>query len=220
MADTPLVRVLVAADARGPTALAARRRRAEHQLCAGGNRIRFPFASGLGVDLTSACWSQFCRIWRFRQRLALIARRTTLSLTVRGLTSVVAWAAASAALVFASGCGSSSAPADSSSPAKAPADVAAAGPTVVGGVSVRSVERALLAHGGPPAPTTAACHASSSAERARGPFGHTRRPLFTCELTVSGERTSYVVQVLRNGCFIAERHRRGRAVYGCGADRS
>jgi hypothetical protein len=44
--------------------------------------------------------------------------------------------------------------------------------------------------------------------------------LFTCELTVTGERARYVVQVLRNGCFIAERRRRGRAVYGCGADRS
>jgi hypothetical protein len=31
-----------------------------------------------------------------------------------------------------------------------------------------------------------------------------------------GERTSYVVQVLPDGCFVAERRRRGRAVYGCG----
>jgi len=44
--------------------------------------------------------------------------------------------------------------------------------------------------------------------------------LFTCELTLPDERASYVVQVLRNGCFVAERRRSGRAVYGCGADRS
>jgi hypothetical protein len=85
---------------------------------------------------------------------------------------------------------------------------------------VSSVTRALLAHGGPPAPTTADCRASSSAERRTARFGRTRRPLFTCELTVTGERASYVVQVLRNGCFVAERRRRGRAVYGCGADRA
>jgi hypothetical protein len=118
-----------------------------------------------------------------------------------------------AIIAVATGCGASS-----SSRGVAPR--AAQAPAVVRGVSVGSVERALLAHGGPPAPTAAACRASSAAERASAPFGRTRRPLFTCELTVTGERASYVVQVLRNGCFIAERRRRGRAVYGCGADRS
>jgi hypothetical protein len=34
---------------------------------------------------------------------------------------------------------------------------------------------------------------------------------------VTGERASYVVQVLENGCFVAERRRVGLAVYGCGA---
>jgi hypothetical protein len=37
---------------------------------------------------------------------------------------------------------------------------------------------------------------------------------------VTGEHASYVVQVLRSGCFVAERVRAGRAVYGCGADRA
>lgn len=91
---------------------------------------------------------------------------------------------------------------------------------VVGGVSVRSVERALLAHRGPSIPTTATCRPSSSSERVTAPFGHTRRPLFTCELTATGEHASYVVQVLGNGCYIAERPRPGRAVDGCGADKS
>lgn len=91
---------------------------------------------------------------------------------------------------------------------------------VVRGISVTTVERALLAHGGPPSPTTASCRVASPAERASAPFGRTRRPLFTCELTVTGEHASYVVQVLDNGCFVAERHRPGRAVYGCGANRS
>jgi hypothetical protein len=165
---------------------------------------------------TRFCWYGPCAdAWRSE------AARVTLSLAVRGPRSIIAGLAAAAALTVVAGCGSSSAPAVSPQ-AKAPAKRAAAAvrPTVVGGVSVRSVERALLARGGPPAPTTAACRASSSAERAAAPFGHTRRPLFTCELTLTGERARYVVQVLRNGCFVAERRQPGRAVYGCGADRS
>jgi hypothetical protein len=110
------------------------------------------------------------------------------------------------ALVAVSGCGHSS--------------VARDGPAVVRGVSVKSVERAMLTRGGPPRPTTSDCRASSAAERASTPFGHTRRPLFTCEVTVLGERATYDVQVLHNGCFVAERRRVGRAVYGCGAGRS
>lgn len=115
--------------------------------------------------------------------------------------SAAAWLAA---ILATSGCGSSPAPAE----------------TVVGGVSVRSVERALLAHGGSPRPTSASCRGATTAERAAAPFGNTRRPLFSCLLTVTGERARYDVQVLRNGCYVAERHRRGRAVYGCGADRA
>jgi hypothetical protein len=78
----------------------------------------------------------------------------------------------------------------------------------------------VRAHGGPPAPTTAHCHASSAAERAAAPFGHTELPLFTCELTVSGKRGRYAVQVLRNGCFVAERLGGGQSVQGCGVSRS
>jgi hypothetical protein len=92
--------------------------------------------------------------------------------------------------------------------------------TVVGGVSVHSVERALVAHGGPPRPTSASCRGATAAERAAAPFGHTRRPFFSCLVTVTGERARYDVQVLGNGCYIAERRRPGRAVYGCGADRA
>jgi hypothetical protein len=115
---------------------------------------------------------------------------------------MVAGVLASAVLFTVDGCGSSS---------KAP--------TVVGGVSASSVEHALLANGGPPRPTTASCRAASAAERAVSPFEPTRLPLFTCELTVSDARATYVVQVLHNGCFVAERTPPGRAVYGCGVAR-
>jgi hypothetical protein len=77
-----------------------------------------------------------------------------------------------------------------------------------------------MAYGGPPQPSSATCRAASADERSSAPFGHTRRPLFTCEMTVTGERASYVVQVLRCGCFVAERRRRGRVVIGCSVDRS
>jgi hypothetical protein len=123
------------------------------------------------------------------------------------LSTAVAALSVTTVLVAVSACGRSS-PArhNSSLLAKSPAEPGA-----------RSIERALLAHGGPPRPTTANCRASSSAERTSEPFGRTRLPLFKCDLTVTGERASYVVQVLENGCFVAERRRLGRAVYGCGA---
>jgi hypothetical protein len=91
---------------------------------------------------------------------------------------------------------------------------------VIGGVSVRSVERALVAHGGPPAPSAAVCRGASAAERQAAPFGATQRPVLSCLLTVGGESALYDVQVLANGCVVAERGRPGRAVYGCGAGRS
>ena len=92
--------------------------------------------------------------------------------------------------------------------------------TAESGVSAQSVEQALRTHGGPPAPTTAQCHASSAAERAAAPFGHTSLPLFTCELTVHGNAGRYAVQVLQNGCFVAERLGGGQSVQGCGVKRS
>jgi hypothetical protein len=88
----------------------------------------------------------------------------------------------------------------------------------VGGVSARSLERALVTRGAQPGPTSATCRGATPAERSRAPFGRTRRPVFTCLLTLTGERARYAVQVLANGCYVAERHRPGRAVYGCGAD--
>ena len=140
--------------------------------------------------------------------------------TVRGQTSLGAALLALTALVTLTGCGaSSSAPRDSP-----PADIrptvphaaSAAGSGAVGGAPVTAVEHALSAHGA----TSVTCRPSSPPERANAPFGHTRRPLFTCDLSVGRQRASYVVQVLHNGCFVAERRHRGRALYGCGANRT
>lgn len=70
-------------------------------------------------------------------------------------------------------------------------------------------------------PTTADCRASSSAERAPASFRATRRPLFTCGLTVSGEHASYLMEVLRSGCFVAEvAARAGRSMAAAPTGRS
>lgn len=90
----------------------------------------------------------------------------------------------------------------------------------MGGVSARSLEHALVTGGRPPRPSAASCRTASPAERSAAPFGPTRLPLFTCQVTIGGEQADYAVQVLRNGCFVAERRRPGHAVYGCGVGRS
>ncbi len=107
------------------------------------------------------------------------------------------------------------------SPAPTPAPVRVADPS--------ALERALLAQrnadtGGPVA---AHCRAPTAAERAHDPFGNARR-LLSCDVryeasdgtAVSGR---YDVQVLANGCFVAEREKRrpqlGQVIYGCGVSR-
>lgn len=149
-----------------------------------------------------------------------------LSRTVRWVTSTLATLTAAVTIVTLSGCGSSSSTSSSpvttsaaTSSTQSPAS-SASGQTTAGGVSARSVEHALVAHGSPPAPTMATCHVSTAAERAAAPFGHTPLPEFTCALTLTGKRASFAVQVQRNGCFVAERHGGGQAVYGCGVARS
>ena len=43
------------------------------------------------------------------------------------------------------------------------------------------------------------------------------RPVFVCLVAVEGQRDAFDVQVLNNGCYVAERIRPGEAIYGCGA---
>jgi hypothetical protein len=81
---------------------------------------------------------------------------------------------------------------------------------------VHALERALLANKGSPRPTAATCRAATAAEAAHGPFGADPRHQFTCRLVVGGSAARYAVQIQNNGCYVAERHRPGRAIYGCG----
>ncbi len=77
----------------------------------------------------------------------------------------------------------------------------------------------MLTRGGPPRPASALCRVATAAERAGAPFGSTQAPEFSCVLSVGGQRARYDVQVQINGCYVAERHQPGRAVYGCGVPR-
>ncbi len=117
-----------------------------------------------------------------------------------GVRSVLVGFGLGAVLLAASGCGSSTKPTD------------------VDGVSARSVVRALVSVE-PPRPTGVSCRTATSAQSTAF-FGPKAGPVFSCELTITRERASYVVQVLHDGCFVAERRRPGRAVYGCGVARS
>jgi hypothetical protein len=115
-----------------------------------------------------------------------------------------------------SGCGSPSQSVSSATPRPLAPQTPAPAPSRVGGVSAGGLEHALLTRGGPPPPSAASCRGATAAERNAAPFGATRRPLFSCALTVRGEPARYDVQILRNGCYVAERARPGQAVYGCG----
>jgi hypothetical protein len=103
-------------------------------------------------------------------------------------------------------------------PAPTPAPVRVADPA--------ALERALLAlrNADTGGPVAAACRQPTAAERANDPFGNTRR-LLSCDIryeapggaSVEGR---YDVQVLRTGCFVAEREKRrprfAQVIYGCG----
>jgi hypothetical protein len=81
-------------------------------------------------------------------------------------------------------------------------------------VSPTKLEHALRTN--PNSPATASCNSATTADRRRArSFPHARR-LFICKITLRGQRASiFDVEVLANGCFVAERRRHGQAVYGC-----
>ena len=184
--------------------------------CRRRKRIRAPATAAQAAG--SDCGTFGCVAGWSSLRHAVCRRYRSVAGPVAALIAVAVFAAA------VSGCGSSSGALTTSHHAAgvAPEGVGTGATrlALIGGVSVRSVERALVARGGPPAPSAAVCHGASAGERQAAPFGVTQRPVLSCLLTVGGERARYDVQVLANGCFVAERHRPGRAVYGCGADRS
>lgn len=83
--------------------------------------------------------------------------------------------------------------------------------------SARQLEAALRTNPNSEA-RSAACTPAGSPQRrrARHVFGRTRLPLFVCAIAF-GRRgaETFDVQVLRSGCFVAERRRPGQADFGC-----
>jgi hypothetical protein len=87
-------------------------------------------------------------------------------------------------------------------------------PAVPPPVSAAQLEHALVNN--PDDPALATCRAATRADRhAARSFKHTPR-LFVCRLALRGQQPAlFDVQVLDNGCFVAERRRPGQADYGC-----
>jgi hypothetical protein len=84
----------------------------------------------------------------------------------------------------------------------------------------RRLEAALTSSTATPRPTAASCRPATAAERTNAPFGRTGLPVFVCLVATEGHRDAFDVQVLENGCYVAERARPGQAIYGCGAGAS
>ena len=61
------------------------------------------------------------------------------------------------------------------------------------------------------------CRTATAAERLKAPFGNSKAPEFSCLIAVNGDNSPYYVQLLGNGCYVAERERPGQSIYGCGA---
>lgn len=83
--------------------------------------------------------------------------------------------------------------------------------------SARRLEDALTSKTDPPRPASASCRPATAAERSTAPFGSTTLPVFVCLIANEGHSDTFDVQVLKNGCYVAERIRPGQAIYGCGA---
>jgi hypothetical protein len=107
----------------------------------------------------------------------------------------------------------------SSSPAASPAGSSSSSAASKPSAQPGGLTNALLRSGSPPHATAVVCLAESASERARSPFGTGGAPVYACTLTVSGAHVAYDVQLLHSGCFVAERRRPGKAIYGCGAGR-
>jgi hypothetical protein len=121
--------------------------------------------------------------------------------------------AGSSSATSSSSSSSSSASSSSSSSSSTSSSGGSAPPAARG----QSLTRALLKSRSQPPVTGAACVPESRAQRAKSPFGPNGPPVFSCQLRAGGTRIAYDVQLLANGCFVAERRKPGKAIYGCGA---
>jgi hypothetical protein len=85
----------------------------------------------------------------------------------------------------------------------------------VGGVRESSLERALRRHANADV-SSVSCRPPTGADAARAPFGHTQLPVLSCLVGSHDRHAWYDVEVLRDGCFLAERAVGGGDLRGCG----
>ena len=86
----------------------------------------------------------------------------------------------------------------------------------VRGVREESVERAVRRHADVGV-SSASCRAPTRG--AHTPFGHTRLPVMHCLVRTHDGEAWYEVEVLRNGCFLAEADDGARGeIRGCGVN--
>jgi hypothetical protein len=67
--------------------------------------------------------------------------------------------------------------------------------------------------------SSASCALETTAQRSGTPFGAIGGTVYACMLTRGATKAAYNVQLLTNGCFVAERRAPGVVIYGCGAER-
>jgi hypothetical protein len=90
------------------------------------------------------------------------------------------------------------------------------GATSDGGVTAASVERAILSQKTLPRPTAASCRAPTTSEQSKATIGGADSVFFSCRITLETQPAEFVVQVLLNGSFIAEREdRHQQQIFGC-----
>ena len=80
---------------------------------------------------------------------------------------------------------------------------------------MHGLERALAASRSSPSVSRATCSAETPSQQAKSPFGNTGPPVFACLVFAGGGSSAYDVQVLPNHCYVAERRKPGKAIYGC-----
>jgi hypothetical protein len=81
------------------------------------------------------------------------------------------------------------------------------------------LESALRRSGATPPVSSASCALETAAQRSGTPFGPIGGSVYACMLTRGATKVAYNVQLLPNGCFVAERRAPGAVIYGCGAAR-
>jgi len=126
----------------------------------------------------------------------------------------------SASSTSASSTSAASSSATTASATSTPSSTTSGGPPHATVSLARRLERALRRSRATPPVSSATCSLETAAQRSGSPFGASGGSVYACMLTRGATKAAYNVQLLTNGCFVAERRAPGVAIYGCGAGRT